>query len=65
MYFSEFTKAVREGKYDQAIKVSDSQRGSAAAVLKAETFDVESLAQRGFGNEALDQLVVDHILGIA
>ena len=37
----------------------------AAAALKAETFDVESLAQRGFGNEALDQLVVDHILGIA
>jgi len=35
VYFSEFTKAVREGKYDQAIKVSDSQRGSAAAVLKA------------------------------
>ncbi|MCB9366868.1 MAG: MotA/TolQ/ExbB proton channel family protein [Calditrichaeota bacterium] len=35
VYFSEFTKAVREGKYDHAIKVSDSQRGSAAAVLKA------------------------------
>jgi len=35
VYFSEFTKAVREGKYDHAIKVSDNQRGSAAAVLKA------------------------------
>lgn len=35
VYFSEFTKAVREGKYDHAIKVSDTQRGSAAAVLKA------------------------------
>ena len=35
VYFSEFTKAVREGKYDQAIKISDTQRGSAAAVLKA------------------------------
>ncbi|MCB1059139.1 MAG: MotA/TolQ/ExbB proton channel family protein [Calditrichaeota bacterium] len=35
VYFSEFTKAVREGKYDQAIQVSDKQRGSAAAVLKA------------------------------
>jgi xylose isomerase len=37
----------------------------AAAGLKEETFDIEALAQRGFGNEALDQLVVDHILGIA
>lgn len=35
VYFSEFTKAVREGKYDQAVKASDNQRGSAAAVLKA------------------------------
>ncbi len=35
VYFSEFTKAVREGKFDHAIKVSDNQRGSAAAVLKA------------------------------
>jgi xylose isomerase len=37
----------------------------AAAGLREETFDIEALAQRGFGNEALDQLVVDHILGIA
>ncbi len=36
-----------------------------AAELKDETFDLDALAQRGFGNEALDQLVVDHILGIA
>jgi xylose isomerase len=36
-----------------------------AVKLKDENFDVEALAQRGFGNEALDQLVVDHILGIA
>ncbi|MCX6431558.1 MAG: xylose isomerase [Actinobacteria bacterium] len=37
----------------------------AAAGLMGEHFDIEALAQRGFGNEALDQLVVDHILGIA
>ncbi len=37
----------------------------AAAGLMGETFDVDALASRGFGNEALDQLVVDHILGIA
>ncbi len=38
---------------------------AAAAGLMDEHFDVDALAQRGFGNEALDQLVVDHILGIA
>jgi len=27
--------------------------------------DLDALAALGFGNEALDQLVVDHILGIA
>jgi xylose isomerase len=36
-----------------------------AAGLKDENFDVDTLATRGFGVEALDQLVVDHILGIA
>jgi xylose isomerase len=38
---------------------------TAAAGLMGESFDVEALAQRGFGIEKLDQLVVDHILGIA
>lgn len=37
----------------------------AAAGLMAENFDVDALAQRGYGVEALDQLAVDHILGIA
>jgi xylose isomerase len=37
----------------------------AAAGLMAESFDVDALARRGFGIEKLDQLVVDHILGIA
>jgi xylose isomerase len=37
----------------------------AADRLKAETFDVDALALRGFGQEALDQLAIDHILGIA
>ena len=38
---------------------------SGASALMAENFDVDALAQRGFGIEALDQLAVDHILGIA
>jgi xylose isomerase len=37
----------------------------AAAALMGEHFDYDVLAQRGYGNEALDQHVVDHILGIA
>ena len=38
---------------------------AAAAALLAEQFDPEALAARGFGIERLDQLAVDHILGIA
>lgn len=34
-FFANFTKNVREGKYDDAVKLCDKQRGSAAAVLKA------------------------------
>ncbi len=34
-FFSNFTKAVREAKYQQAAELCDKQRGSAAAVLKA------------------------------
>ena len=35
-----------------------------AARLLAETFDPEQLASRSYGNEALDQLAIDRILGI-
>jgi xylose isomerase len=38
---------------------------AAAAGLMDESFDPDALARRGFGIEALDQLVIDHILGIA
>jgi len=34
-FFSNYTKAVREGRFEDAAKLCDSQRGSAAAVLKA------------------------------
>jgi xylose isomerase len=36
----------------------------AAARLLDESFDPVKLADRGYGNEALDQLVIDRILGI-
>ncbi len=35
-----------------------------AAALRAETFDPDSLAERSFQNERLDQFVIDHILGL-
>ena len=37
---------------------------ASAAALMAESFDPEKLADRSYGNEALDQLVIDRILGI-
>ena len=38
---------------------------ASAAGLMDETFDPDALAKRSFGLEALDQLVIDHLLGIA
>jgi xylose isomerase len=35
-----------------------------AKALKAETFDLAALADRGYANERLDQLVVELILGL-
>lgn len=42
------------GSYDPA----------AAAALRDEAFDVDALAARALHNERLDQLVIDHILGL-
>jgi xylose isomerase len=38
---------------------------ASAAGLMAEDFDPAALAERSYGIEALDQLVIDHLLGIA
>jgi len=35
-----------------------------ADALKGESGDLDALARRGYGNEALDQLVVDVLLGV-
>ena len=37
LFFSGFAKAIHDGQYEDAIKLCDKQRGSAAAVLKAGT----------------------------
>ncbi len=37
----------------------------AAQALRDEDFDVDALAARGYANERLDQLVVEHLLGVA
>jgi xylose isomerase len=36
----------------------------AVRALRAETFDAGALGARGYGNERLDQLVVEHLLGV-
>jgi xylose isomerase len=38
--------------------------GDAADALKAEADDLDALAARGYGNERLDQLVVDVLMGV-
>lgn len=38
---------------------------SAAQALLEETFEPDALAQRSYFNERLDQLVIDHILGVS
>ncbi len=38
---------------------------ASAAGLMDESFDLDALAKRAYGIEALDQLVIDHLLGIA
>jgi len=53
------------GVADLAVPTIGSYTQESAAGLMAENFDVDALAKRGYGIEALDQLVVDHILGIA
>jgi xylose isomerase len=37
----------------------------AAQALRDEEFDIDALAARGYGNERLDQLVIEHLLGVA
>ena len=36
----------------------------AARSLAEEEFDVDALAARGYANERLDQLVIEHLLGV-
>jgi len=41
-----------------------SMSSDSANKLKQEVFDADKLAERGFFNERLDQLAIDHILGL-
>lgn len=53
------------GVPDLAVPTVGSYTRESAAGILEENFDIDTLAERGFGIEALDQLAVDHILGIA
>jgi biopolymer transport protein ExbB len=51
-FFSNFTKNVRDGKYEEAAMLCDKQRGSAAAVLKAGAEQyVRTLSDKALGTE--------------
>jgi len=52
------------GVTELAVPTVGSYSREAADRLLAEQFSPEALAARGYGNEALDQLVIDRILGI-
>jgi xylose isomerase len=42
----------------------DGSPDSEADALKSAAGDLDTLAQRGYGNEHLDQLVIDVLLGV-
>lgn len=46
------------------VTVAGGYSAAAVADLRAEAFDVDALAARGYANERLDQLVVEHVLGV-
>lgn len=52
------------GVPELAVPTVGSYSREVADRLLAEQFSPESLAKRGYGNEALDQLVIDRILGV-
>ena len=52
------------GVTELAVPTVGSYTREASDRLLAEQFDPEQLAQRSYGNEALDQLVIDRILGV-
>lgn len=59
------TKAMANaGVPELAVPTVGPYSSATAAALLNESFDPQSLATRGYGNEALDQLVIDRILGI-
>lgn len=53
------------GVPDLALDTVGKYTADGAARLKGEQFDLETLAARSFRNERLDQLVVDHLLGVS
>lgn len=51
------------GATDLASPTVGAYSAASAAALRAEEFDLAALAARGYRNERLDQLVIDHLLG--
>ena len=55
---------INSGDAEHAALFSGGYSQEAASTLKAIEFNVEALAQRGYGYEKLDQLTVDLLLGV-
>jgi xylose isomerase len=58
----EVQAALAASRVDQ-LRLSTLAPEETLADLRAEEFDVEAAAERGFGFERLDQLAIDHLLG--
>ena len=59
----EVQQALREARVDQ-LAVPTLGEGESVESLRAEQFDPEEAAARGMGFERLDQLAMDHLLGL-
>jgi len=59
----EVRQALAESRVDQ-LRLPTLAPGESVADLRAEEFDVAAAAERGFGFERLDQLAIDHLLGV-
>jgi xylose isomerase len=59
----EVIDALRTSRVDE-LAVPTLADGESLADLRAATYDVEALAARGSAFEALDQLALEHLLGV-
>ena len=57
-------EALRDARVDE-LAVPTLAEGETLADVRAESFDTEAAARRGMAFEALDQLALEHLYGVA